>query len=352
MSITWSVRMRLLLVPFAAAALTVGCGEGHVLQSPTGPSGTAGSGTFLTADDADGTVVTAASTDEAGTLAKGGNGKGNGNGNGNGNSGGGSDSDDNESNSGPGNGNKPDNGGGGPGRSHEDRVVGFVSATTVDSVTVNGVIIKVAPGAVIRHGNRSLTLDNIGVGDHLQARGTRTGDTLLAIEIKVQNTNGEDDDEGDDLEIEGAVAGFTGAASCPAATFTIGTTTIKTSAATVFDDVTCATLADGALVEVHGTRQADNSILATKVELQSGPNEVRGAVSELTGTATCGTATPALTFKVTPTVGTPVIVKTTATTTFTGGTLTCATLANGANVEVEGTTQADLSLTAASVELH
>jgi len=113
-----------------------------------------------------------------------------------------------------------------------------------------------------------------------------------------------------------------------------------------------AILADGALVEVHGTRQADNSILATKVELQSGPNEVRGAVSELTGTATCGTATPALTFKVTPTVGTPVIVKTTATTTFTGGTLTCATLANGANVEVEGTTQADLSLTAASVELH
>ena len=41
-----------------------------------------------------------------------------------------------------------------------------------------------------------------------------------------------------------------------------------------------------------------------------------------------------------------------ATTTFTGGTLTCATLANGANVEVEGTTQADLSLTATSVELH
>ncbi len=347
MSITLSVRMRLLLVPFAAAALTVGCGEGHVLQSPTGPSATAGSGTFLTADDADGTVVTAASTDEAGTLAKGGNGKGSGNS-------GGDDSDDNESaSSGPGNGNKPDNGGGGPGRSHEDRVVGFVSATTVDSVTVNGVIIKAALGAVIRHGNRSLTLGNIGVGDHLQARGTRTDNTLLAIEIKVQNTNGEDDDEeGDDLEFEGAIAGFSGAASCPAASLTIGTTLIKTSAATVFDDVTCATLANGALVEVHGTRQADNSILATKVELQSGPNEVRGTVSELTGTATCGTATPALTFKVTPTIGTPVIVKTTATTTFTGGTLTCATLANGANVEVEGTTQGDLSLTAASVELH
>ncbi len=76
MSITWSVRMRLLLIPFAAAALTVGCGEGNVLQSPTGPSSTLGSGTSLTADDADGVVATAASTDEFGTLAKCGNGKG------------------------------------------------------------------------------------------------------------------------------------------------------------------------------------------------------------------------------------------------------------------------------------
>ena len=220
-------------------------------------------------------------------------------------------------------------------------------------MTVNGVIIKAAPGAVIRHGNRQLTIANIGVGDHLQARGTRTGNTMLADEIKVQNTNGEDDDDvGDALEFRGEVAGFTGAASCPAATFTIGTTTIRTSAATTFDDVTCATLANTNRVEVKGTRQADNSILATSVELQSGPNEVRGTVSELAGTASCGTATPALTFKVTPTTGTAVVVKTTATTTFSGGTLACNTVANGQNLEVEGTTQADLSLTAASVELH
>jgi hypothetical protein len=349
MSITWSVRKHLLLIPFAAAVLAVGCGEGNVLQSPTGPSSTAGSGSFLAGDSADGVVAATASTDESGTLAKGGNGKGNGNDKGNGKS-----PDDSESgNSGPGNGNKPDSPNGGPGRSQEDRVVGFVSATTGISFTVNGVTVIADADTTIRHGNRTLTMGNIGVGDHVQARGTMTGTTLLAIEIKVQNTNGEDDDDtGVVLEVEGAVAGFTGAATCPATTFTIGTTTIKTSAATVFDDVTCATLANGALVEVNGTRQIDNSILATRVELQSGPNEVRGTVSELTGTATCGTATPALTFKVTPALGTAVTVKTTATTTFTGGTLTCATLANGANVEVEGTTQADLSLTAASVELH
>jgi hypothetical protein len=59
-----------------------------------------------------------------------------------------------------------------------------------------------------------------------------------------------------------------------------------------------------------------------------------------------------LTLKVGATLATATLVKTTGTTAFTGGTLTCATLANGANVEVEGTKQADGSITAASVELH
>ena len=105
---------------------------------------------------------------------------------------------------------------GGPGRSHEDRVVGFVSATTFDSVTVNGIIVTAAPGAVIRHGNRTLTMGDIGVGDHLQARGTMTGTSLVAIEIKVQNTNGEDDDNvGDAATLRGAISGLSPTAGCP-----------------------------------------------------------------------------------------------------------------------------------------
>ena len=353
MSITWSsVRMRLLLIPFAAAALTVGCGEGQVLQSPTGPSGAAGSGSFLTADNADSVVATAASTDEFGTLAKGGNGKDKDKDKGNR---GGADSDDNDDNDndegdsdnrGPGNAGNPGKG---------DKVVGFVSATTFDSLTVNGITVKAAPGAVIRHGNRTLTLGNIGVGDHIQARGTMTGTTFMAHEIKVENTNHEDDDNvGDAATLRGAILELSATAGCPVVTFKIGTDTVKTSAATTFDDVACSALANGALVEVTGTVAADGSITATKVELQSGPNEVKGTVFELTGTASCGTAAPALTFKVGATLATATTVKTNTTTAFSGGTpaLTCATLANGAIVEVEGTTQADGSITAASVELH
>jgi hypothetical protein len=344
MSITWSVRTRLLLVPFAAAALTVACGEGNVLQSPTGPSAAIGSGSLLTADDGDTSVVASASTADFSTLAKGGGGKKP------------ADDGDDAENSGPGNGQKPEDSDGGHGRAHEDKVVGFVSATTFDTVTVKGITVMAAPGAVIRHGNRTLTMANIGIGDHIQARGTMVGTTLTASEIKVENTNGEDDDDvGDVVPLEGAISALgpqPGTTGCPLVTFMIGTTKVNTSATTTFDDVACSALANGALIEVTGTKQADGSIIATKVEAEAGPDEVNGMVFELTGTASCGTATPALTLKVGATLATATLVKTTGTTAFTGGTLTCATLANGANVEVEGTKQADGSITAASVELH
>jgi hypothetical protein len=78
------VRLRLLLIGFAAAALTVGCGDGNALQSPTGPSDALASSTFLTGDSADG-AATASTAGEFDTLDKGGKGNGNGNGGGNGN---------------------------------------------------------------------------------------------------------------------------------------------------------------------------------------------------------------------------------------------------------------------------
>jgi hypothetical protein len=104
--------------------------------------------------------------------------------------------------------------------------------------------------------------------------------------------------------------------------------------------VTCAALANGNLVEVEGQKQTDRSIIATKVELQSGPNEVEGLVSGLTGTAAC----PVLTF----TIGTTTVT-TSGTTQFSG--VTCAALVNGMRVEVEGALSGS-TLAAASLERH
>jgi hypothetical protein len=321
-----SARVRLLLVTFAATALTVGCGGGNVLQSPTGPSGTANSDTLSTSS-VSGDASSAASADVFDTLDKGGN------------PGGKKPGEAGESEHGKGPGDAGDHG-----RGHDDKVVGFVSAKFADTLTVNGTTVAGGPGVVIRHGNRTLTMADIQVGDHIQARGTMDGTTLVATEIKVEDT-GNDNDE-TEAEIKGTISAFSGTATCPAATFMIGTTKVTTSATTVFDDVTCATLANGAIVEVEGTTQADGSISASKVEGEAGPDEVEGMIFALAGTGSC----PALTFKVGSTLATATTVNTNSSTTFNG--VVCTALANGARVEVEGTKQADGSITAASVELH
>lgn len=347
MKITWeSVRRRLLLIPLAAAALAIGCGEGKLLESATGPSDISASATLLTADAAD--SVTTASTDgEFAALAKGGGGSGKDKDKGKDKDeeSDDTDADDDSSNSGPGRGKKPDNGGG-PGRSHQDKVVGFVDAKTGDSLTVRGVKVIAGPTAVIRHGHRRLTMDDIQVGDHVQARGAMEDTTLVATEIKVQDTDNDDDNDADEAELKGAIADLNLTTTpCPNVTFKIGTTIVKTNSSTKFDDAACADLANGKIVEVEGTKQADGSILASKVELEAGPDEVEGTVFEFSGASGC----PAVTFKVGRVLSVATKVTTTSSTTFTG--VTCATLANGAKVEVEGTKQADGSITAASVEL-
>ena len=243
-----SVRVRLLLIPFAAAALTVGCGQ-TAMQSPTGPSSTSGSGTFLTDGSAD-LSVRASSAGEFGTLDKGGNGQGKHTG--------GDESD-------QGNGKKPEDAGD-HGRSHEARVVGFVSANANGVLTVNGMSVSAGPGAVIRHGNRILTVADIHVGDHVEARGAMDGTTLVATEIKVQETDRDDDEE--EPAGENTISGLSSTSGCPSLSFMVGTKQVNTNAGTIFENVTCAALANGAEVTIEGITQVDGSITATKVILQ------------------------------------------------------------------------------------
>jgi hypothetical protein len=60
---------------------------------------------------------------------------------------------------------------------------GFVTAVSTDSITIRGVVVKVTPTTVIHHGNRRLTLAQIAVGDHAQAKGAMSpdGTTFTAI---------------------------------------------------------------------------------------------------------------------------------------------------------------------------
>ncbi|MBI2185656.1 MAG: hypothetical protein HYU37_00875 [Acidobacteria bacterium] len=335
-------RVRSLLLVAFTAVIAAGCGDGR-LSSPTAPSALPEA---MALDVDASSDALASTTDDGGLVALGGN---KGHGGGSSNSGSGKDKDKDRAGGGDkgpshdetDDAEKDDEGEGNHG--HRGSLSGFVTAVGADSITIRGIVVKITDTTVIRHGHRRLALADVAVGDHAQAKGTMSADrkTLTAAEVKVEDTGRDNDDDDEEdaenavIEVKGAVAGLTG--TCPAMTFTIGTTTVKTNSDTKFDDVTCAALANGNTVEVQGKKQADNSVLASTVELESGANEVEGQISGLTGTC------PSLTF----TVGTTTVTTSSATV-FNG--VACTALANGTKVEVEGTLSGT-TLAAASLEL-
>jgi hypothetical protein len=89
---------------------------------------------------------------------------------------------------------------------------------------------------------------------------------VTAQEVKVQRNDDEDEDENEnEVEVTGTIAGKTGA--CPALTFSIGTTTFRTDAQTLFREA-CSALVNGDRVEVKGTRQANGTVLASRVHVE------------------------------------------------------------------------------------
>lgn len=336
-----------LLAIGAAAIVTAACGSGSTALHPTSPTPTFGA-SALSMDEAADLAAVASAADTFDALGRGGNGRGRGHGEDNEKGKGKdkeknrdspeADNDDDGENDDEGEEDDDDNDG--PGRQDRRMLSGFVTAVGADTMTIRGTVVRITDDTVIRHGHRRLSLDDVHVGDHAQARGTYDGAVLVATEVKVEDTGRDNDDTDDDeTELKGTVAGLTPSPACPSVTFTIGSTTVKTNSATTFDDVTCAALANGNVVEVEGALQIDGSLVASKVELESGPNEVEGRIAGLSGTSGC----PALTF----TVGTTTVT-TSSTTSYTG--VTCATLANNMKVEVEGTLSGT-TLAAAKVEL-
>lgn len=161
---------------------------------------------------------------------------------------------------------------------HTVEVEGLVSATSASTLTVNGKMITVNAATVIGHGDQTIAFASIKTGDRVHVKGAPTTAgglaAILATKIEVQNvaappvvnppTGSGDDGDKNEAEVSGAVAGKSGA--CPAIHFTIGTTSVTTSAATEFKGVTCAALANGTKVEVKGTKQSSGGVLASRVQ--------------------------------------------------------------------------------------
>jgi hypothetical protein len=144
-------------------------------------------------------------------------------------------------------------------------VVGTMMPTTVNVQT-----------ARIRHGSTTLTCARIQANDRVEVHGTRSGSTVVATDINVETEHGFEPEPGDDhgndggnggaAEVNGTVGGAAANHACPAFTFSVGSTTVTTTAATKFEDTSCAGVVNGTTVEVKGTRSGANAITASSIE--------------------------------------------------------------------------------------
>jgi hypothetical protein len=174
-------------------------------------------------------------------------------------------------------------------------------------------------------GSRSTLLSRVEVEGVRQTDGT-----VLAKDVKVERAVS---------EVQGTLSLLSG--TCPAISFTAGTTKVTTAATTTFKGGNCVSLKNGDRVEVEGFRQTDGTVLAKDVravKTEAPVFEIKGRLSLLSG------ACPAISF----TVGTTKV-KTAAATKFKDA--TCAKIKDGTRVEVKGTPQTDGTLLATVVEV-
>ena len=151
------------------------------------------------------------------------------------------------------------------------------------------------------------------------------------------------------VELKGAIAGLSG--QCPSINFTIAGSPVSTTAATTFDDGACSVLKNGDQVEVEGVRQANNVVMASRVENKNadddddndndgdrhgGEARLEGSIGGLSG------ACPSITFSVSGST-----VSTSASTRFDDA---CGSLKNGERVEVRGVRQTNNVVAASRVE--
>jgi hypothetical protein len=157
----------------------------------------------------------------------------------------------------------------------EVQLEGLVTAISATTLTVSGRVANVTASTIIVHGDKTIALSSIHVGDRVHVKGTPVSATapdgpINATKIEVQNADDDDNEDNDknQVELKGTIAVGSLAGSCTANTlsFKVGTTTVKTNASTKFDGTSCTALKAGDGVEVNGARQTDASVLASKVE--------------------------------------------------------------------------------------
>jgi hypothetical protein len=128
------------------------------------------------------------------------------------------------------------------------------------TLTVGGTTVRTSSATEVQRRGDVQTLDTLKLGQTLHVIGVRQADgSLDARRIQI-----DDDQTGGEFEIEGSLGSLKG--TCPALTFSVNGFSITTNNATDFDGAACSALKNGDKITVNGLKQADGSVLATRVK--------------------------------------------------------------------------------------
>lgn len=111
-------------------------------------------------------------------------------------------------------------------------------------------------------------------GSRVEVKGARQADgSILAASVEGEGDDDRNDDDNNEddrgeAELRGTIAPGSLAGSCASnsLSFTVSSTPVKTNGSTEFKNASCGSLKAGDSVEVKGGRQADGSVLASRVE--------------------------------------------------------------------------------------
>jgi hypothetical protein len=122
--------------------------------------------------------------------------------------------------------------------------------------------VMVPSTASITDGFRGLEFSDLVVGARVHVKGSKSGSTITATRIQVQQSTLEK------VNASGEATDFGG--TCPNRTFRIGSQSVAVNDSTIFVHGACGDLANGMNVDVKGLRRPDGSVLATQVKLPNG----------------------------------------------------------------------------------
>ena len=158
----------------------------------------------------------------------------------------------------------------------EGKIESLTPAATPPSLVVAGRTVTTTPTTSFWQNGQPSTIAALAIGQRVHVKGESSGGSLVAREIKIQNTNT------NGLNLNGVISAFSGTPS--AFQFTVNGTLVKGDAATeFFGNSQFLELVDGARVEVKGS-QREGHIYATRIHVNVEGIELEGALSAKTGT--------------------------------------------------------------------